>query len=90
MKADHKKVTNRLKRIRGQIDGVLKMVEEDKYCLDVSTQLIAISSAVNSVNREVLLAHINSCVKDSFESGDNLVIDEKIKEIEIIIKKIGK
>ena len=90
MKADYKKVRNRLNRIRGQLDGVNKMIDDDKYCLDISTQLMAISSALNSVNREILIAHINSCVSDSLNNGDNIDIDEKIKEIEKIINKLGK
>ena len=90
MKADYKKVRNRLNRIRGQLDGVNKMIDDDKYCLDISTQLMAISSALNSVNREILIAHINSCVSDSLNNGDNIDIDEKIKEMEKIINKLGK
>lgn len=90
MKADHRKIRNRLNRIRGQLDGVIKMVDEDKYCFDISTQLMAISSAVNSVNREILIAHMNSCVSDSLKNGDKIDIDEKIQEIEKIINKLGK
>lgn len=90
MKADHKKITNRLNRIRGQLDGVIKMVEEDKYCLDISTQLMAISSAVNSVNREILIAHINSCVAESLKNRKEIDVYEKIEEIEKIINKLGK
>ncbi|MGY3776753.1 metal-sensitive transcriptional regulator [Helcococcus sueciensis] len=90
MKADHKKITNRLNRIRGQLDGVIRMVEEDKYCLDISTQLIAISSAVNSVNREILIAHINSCVAESLKNGKEINVYEKIEEMEKIINKLGK
>ena len=66
MKADNKKIKNRLNRIRGQIDGISKMVDEDKYCLDISAQLLAVSSAINSVNQEILSAHLRSCVADSF------------------------
>lgn len=90
MKADYKKTLNRLKRIRGQIDGVVKMVEEDKYCLDISNQLMAISSAVNAVNREVLSAHLKSCVKDSLHESDESDLDLKIEEIEKVIMKLSK
>ncbi len=90
MKANHKNITNRLNRIRGQLDGVIKMVNEDKYCFDISTQLMAISAAINSANREILIAHINSCVLDSLENGNEIDINEKIAEIEKIINKLGK
>lgn len=90
MNANRKKIYNRLKRIRGQIDGIIKMVEEDKYCLDVSTQLMAVSAAVNSCNREVLSSHLQSCVKDSLVNGKEIDVEQKIEEIEKIIIKLGK
>lgn len=90
MKADYKKIRNRLKRISGQLDGVIKMVDEDKYCFDISTQLMAIAAAVNSVNREILIAHMNFCVSDSLKNGNKIDIDKKISEMEKIINKLGK
>lgn len=90
MKADYSKTINRLKRIRGQVDGVIKMVEEDKYCLDISTQLMAISSAVDATNREVLSAHLRSCVSDSLVNGKKIDVEEKIEEIEKVIMKLSK
>lgn len=90
MKADHKKILNRLNRIKGQISGVIKMVEEDKYCLEISNQLMAISSAINATNREVLSAHLQSCAKDALLSQDKDDIDKKIEEIEAVIKRLSK
>lgn len=90
MLADNKKVLNRLKRIRGQIDGIIKMVEEDKYCLDISTQIMAAYSALNSTNKEILSAHLKHCVTDSLEKGEEYDVEKKIEEIENIIMKLGK
>ena len=61
MKADHAQVARLLKTARGQIDGILKMVEEDRYCLDVSNQLMATQSILKKANRLVLKAHMNCC-----------------------------
>lgn len=90
MKADKKVIYDRLKRIRGQIDGIIKMIEEDKYCLDISTQIIAANSALNSTNKEILSAHLRNCVTDSLENGDAIDVEKKITEIENIIMKLGK
>lgn len=90
MKADSKSTLNRLKRIRGQVEGVIKMVEDDKYCLDISNQLMAVSSAVKSVNNEILSAHLRSCVADSLKGNDNINTDEKIDEVITVIKKLTK
>lgn len=86
---DNKKIINRLKIIRGQVDGVIKMIEEDRYCVDVSNQLMAVTSALKSVNREILSNHLRSCVKDSFQD-EEIDTEEKIEEIVHIIDKLGK
>ena len=70
MKADHAQVTRLLKTARGQQDGILKMVEEDRYCLAVSTQLMATQSILKKANRLVLKAHMNCCVREAVDSGD--------------------
>ncbi|NLK70698.1 MAG: metal-sensing transcriptional repressor [Clostridiales bacterium] len=87
MKADNVKVTRLLKTARGQIDGILKMIEEDRYCIDISNQIMATQAILRSVNREVLNAHLESCVKDAFEKGD---ADKKIQEIIGMIEKLSK
>lgn len=86
---DNKNIIKRLKIVRGQVDGVIKMIDEDRYCVDVSNQLMAITSALNSVNKQILSNHLRSCVKNSFED-DNIDTEEKIEEIVLIIDKLGK
>lgn len=83
------KIIKRLKIIKGQVEGVINMIEEDRYCLDISNQVMAINSALKSVNREILSGHLRSCVKDSLENN-NENTDEKIEEIISIIDKLGK
>ena len=87
MKADHAQVNRLLKTARGQIDGILKMVEEDRYCMDIVTQLQAVESLVHKAQREVLRAHLNGCVRDAFENGDEQAREQKIDEIIKLIDK---
>ena len=62
MKADRTKIEKLLKTARGQLDGILRMVEQDRYCIDISTQIMAAQAILTKVNREILLAHMNSCI----------------------------
>lgn len=78
MKADHAQVERLLKTARGQIDGILRMVEEDRYCLDVSNQLMATQSILKKANHMVLKAHMESCVREAIASGDP---EEKLEEL---------
>ena len=58
MMADAKTVTRLLKTARGQLDGILTMIEEDRYCMDISQQLLAVDALVRRANKEVLTAHL--------------------------------
>ena len=87
MKADREKVELLLKTAKGQIDGILKMVEEDRYCMDISNQILAVSSILNKINREIIRAHMQHCVKEACLTGGE---DEKIGEIMALIDKMVK
>ena len=69
MKKDNKSLINRLKRIEGQIRGLQKMVEEEKYCIDVITQTSAIRNALKGVEDVLLESHLSSCVVNQIISG---------------------
>lgn len=86
MKADHAQVTRLLKTARGQLDGILKMVEEDRYCLDVSNQLMATQSILKKANRMVLKAHMDCCVREAVESGDP---EGKLAELAVLLDKLA-
>ena len=86
MKADHAQITRLLKTARGQIDGILKMVEEDRYCLEVSSQIMAAQSILKKANREVLKAHMNSCVREAVDSGPP---EEKLAELALLLDKLA-
>lgn len=87
MKADRVKVTRLLKTARGQIDGILNMLEDDRYCIDISNQIMATEAILRKVNREVLHGHIESCVREAIETGN---VTEKLDEISGIIDKLSK
>ena len=70
-----------LRTARGQLDGGLKMIECDRYCMDIVTQLQAVESLVHKAQREVLHAHLSGCVQEAFETGDEQAREKKIDEI---------
>ncbi len=87
MRADRKDVEILLKTARGQIDGILKMVEEDRYCIDISNQILATNSVLKKANLKIIDAHIRGCVLQAIEQGNT---DEKLDEITKLIEKISK
>ena len=87
MMADHKKVLRLLRTARGQLDGIIKMVEEDRYCIDVSTQVMAADAMLKRVNREILAAHLEYCVKDAVNEEERREkIDEFVETLGRILK----
>lgn len=86
MKADHEKVTRQLKIAKGQIDGLLRMVEEDAYCIDVSNQLLATASLLKRVNAIVLSAHLEHCVKEAKTEEE---ATKKIAEIQALLLRLS-
>lgn len=87
MKADRKKIERLLKTARGQIDGILRMVEQDRYCIDISHQLMATEAILNKVNKEILSAHLKNCVSHA-ETQEEM--EEKIDELVSMLGKILK
>lgn len=87
MKADKVKVNSLLKTAAGQIEGILKMVEEDRYCIDISNQILAVQSILRKANKEIIKAHMEMCVKQAFEEGNER---EKIDEVISLIDKMSK
>ncbi len=83
MKADKDKTLRKLKIARGQLDGIMKMIEDDRYCVDISTQLMSTLSLLKNVNREILQAHIRSCVREALESDrENPKLEEALAVLE--------
>jgi DNA-binding FrmR family transcriptional regulator len=78
-------VQKRLSRIEGQVRGLSKMVEEDRYCIDVVTQIAAVRAALRRVEEEVLRDHVAHCVEHAIASGDKADQREKIAELMAVI-----
>lgn len=90
MHADKAKTIRKLKTVGGQIDGLIKMVEEDRYCIDISNQLMASISILKNINKEVLSAHLSHCVYQALENNDPEDAKVKLSEIEDIVNKLNK
>jgi DNA-binding FrmR family transcriptional regulator len=78
---DKDALIKRLHRIEGQVRGIERMVEEDRYCIDVLTQLAAVTTALESVAFRVLDDHVNHCVSGALASGDSELAAAKSKEL---------
>lgn len=87
MMADKTAVTRLLKTARGQLDGILKMVEEDRYCIEISQQVMATGAILNRVNKEILAAHLKHCVKEAATEQER---EQKIDEFVATLGKILK
>lgn len=90
MMADQATVLGLLKTARGQLDAVVRMVEEDRYCIDVSNQLMAVESLVAKANATVLKAHVGGCVQRACECGCEAERTQKLAEIEAVIEKLAR
>ncbi len=84
MKADHKIVKSQLTLAKGQLEGILRMVEDDRYCIDISTQILAVQAILKKTNKFILEAHLDSCVKNTLNQEGQ----EKLQEIFKIMEKL--
>ena len=84
--SDRKKLINRLKRIEGQIRGIIGMLENDAYCNDILIQSAAVNAAVNSFNKELLANQIRTCVARDIREGKDETIDELVTTLQKLMK----
>jgi DNA-binding FrmR family transcriptional regulator len=71
----------RMRRISGQVNGIEKMIAEDRYCIDILTQIAAVNTALEAVAFKILDEHVKHCVAGALASGDEEVAAEKSKEL---------
>jgi DNA-binding FrmR family transcriptional regulator len=83
---EKKKLINRLKRIEGQIRGIIGMMENDAYCNDILIQSAAVNAAVNAFNKELLASHIRTCVARDIREGKDETIDELVATLQKLMK----
>src|SRR5215207_2855788 len=82
---DKEKLQNRLRRIEGQVRGLQRMVEEESYCVDILTQVASVVSALEKVGALVLRDHVEHCVRESIENGEDA--DQKIEELTAAVER---
>ncbi|MBS5788544.1 metal-sensitive transcriptional regulator [Clostridioides mangenotii] len=83
-------LSKRLKKIEGQVKGIQKMVEDERYCVDILVQISAVRSAINKVGTILLENHIKGCVTESIKHDDYLETDNTIEELMDTINKFTK
>jgi DNA-binding FrmR family transcriptional regulator len=88
--ADSRRLLNRLRRIEGQVRGIEKMVEDDRYCIDILTQIAATTTALESVGLKILEEHTRHCVAGALASGDEAVAREKTEELLAAVQRFSK
>ena len=86
---DHSSELNRLNRIKGQLDGIGRMIEGRKYCPDILTQTAAVKAAMSALEASILEKHLNACVRDAFSSRRGK-IENTIEELLDIFKRASK
>jgi DNA-binding FrmR family transcriptional regulator len=84
------KLLNRLRRIEGQVRGVARMVEEDRYCIDILTQTQALRAGITRVETELLRNHVDHCVRGAFTSGDAEDQQKKIEELVEVLQRTAR
>ena len=80
-------LTRRINRVEGQVRGIGRMIDEDRYCVDILTQVAAVQSALDALARELLEHHLQGCVQHAVKSGDG---DHAIAEALAVIRKFGR
>ena len=83
MRGPKSDIIHKIKIARGQLDGILQMIEEDRYCVDISTQLQSVQALLKSVNQQILQAHIRNCVREALQTDvENPKLEEALKVLE--------
>ena len=78
---EKKAITDRLRRIEGQVRGLERMVEDKRYCIDILTQISAVTTALDGVALKILEGHVEHCVSDALTSGDEREAEAKRREL---------
>ncbi|EGT3617781.1 metal-sensing transcriptional repressor [Clostridium perfringens] len=86
MNTEKKKALQCLKTAKGQIEGIVKMIEDERYCIDISNQIMASQALLKKANKLILQQHMHNCVKGAFDNNEPT--EEKIEEILSILNKL--
>lgn len=83
MKAKRENITHKIKIAQGQLTGIMQMIEDDRYCVDISNQLMATQALLKSANQQILQAHIRNCVREALQTDiENPKLEEALKLLE--------
>lgn len=85
--ASHKDQVKRLSRIEGQVRGIVKMIEEERYCVDVLVQMKAVRSALASVEKNILKNHINHCVQGAVKGKNTKKSQAMVEELQSLLER---
>ena len=88
--ADKRAIVKRLHRIEGQVRGIEKMVEDERYCIDILTQIAAVSTALESVSVKLLEDHVRHCVADALATGDAEVAAQKSEDLLAAVQRFSR
>ena len=86
--SEKKKALQSLKTAKGQIEGIIQMIEDERYCMDISNQILASTALLKRANLHILTGHLNTCVLSAIHNHEQA--DEKMKEIQLLLQKILK
>lgn len=86
---DKNQVMNLLKTSKGQIEGIIKMLEDDRYCVDISKQILSVQGLLKKANLKIIDQHIKHCVREAFTEGE-VAGNQKVDEIIYLIDKYVK
>jgi DNA-binding FrmR family transcriptional regulator len=87
---DKERLKKRLHRIEGQVRGIERMVDDDRYCIDILTQVGAVKTALESLGFEILQDHVNHCVQGALASGDEETATAKSEELLAAVQRFAK
>ena len=87
---DKDALRKRLHRIEGQVRGIERMVDDDRYCIDILTQVGAVRTALESLGLEILQDHVNHCVHDALTAGDEQTATQKSRELLAAVERFAK
>lgn len=88
MNQDREKALTQLKTARGQLDGIIRMIETGRYCLDISNQILASQALMRKAQKHILIQHMQHCVIDAMRSEDEALKIEKTNEIALLMEKL--
>lgn len=90
MTTDHSEAKRYLRIAQGNLEATMKMVDDNRYCVDISNQILAVNALLNRANQQVIKDHMNSCLRVAFESDDEAIKEEKLNEVMDLLRKVMK